>query len=332
MKSTTNEFKRGWLVLLGCFIGMGVSIISLVYYSTGIWVQPWQDEFDWSRGEIGLGSGLSTLAIVLGAPFAGGLIDRYGLKKVASLSLLLYGSCLFLFTKMPGNLWAFYGLSMFMAFMALPSTAIGFTRVVNAWFEKNKGLALGICLTSTGVGAALTNKFLTPYVAENSWRDGYFVLFCVVMIGIPFVWILIKDNPPISTEQQKQKILSGLTLKEAIQTRTFKILAALFLITSIAILGLIPNFIPLLQDAGMSPTEAGEYAAILGLSVMTGRLLCGFLIDRIFAPYVIAVLLIFVASGYCIKFVPGILHLSLLHLSEPTRPCAISHALFRSTA
>ena len=58
------------------------------------------------------------------------------------------------------------------------------------------------------------------------------------------------------------------------------------------------SFIPLLQDAGMSAEEAGNYAAILGLSVMTGRLLAGFLIDRIFAPYVIAVLFLFVASGF----------------------------------
>ena len=99
-----NEFKRGWVVLLGCFIGMGVSIISLIYYSSGIWVQPWQDEFGWTRGQIGLGSGLSTLAIVLGAPFAGSLIDRYGLKNMATISLLLYGSCLYVFTHLEGTL------------------------------------------------------------------------------------------------------------------------------------------------------------------------------------------------------------------------------------
>jgi len=167
VNSEINEFKRGWLVLLGCFIGMGVSLISLIYYSGDIWVQPWQDEFGWSRAEIGLGSGLGTLAIVIGAPFAGGLIDRFGLKKTACLSLLLYGSCLFLLSKMSGGLWSFYLLFIVMSFLALPSTAIGFTRVVNAWFEKNKGLALGISLTSTGLGAFFTNKFLTPYVAEN---------------------------------------------------------------------------------------------------------------------------------------------------------------------
>jgi len=105
MESTTNnEFKRGWKVLLGCFLGIGVSLVSLVYYSGGIWIKPWQEAFGWTRAEIGLGQAFSTLTIVLGAPFAGWLIDRYGFKIIATLSLLLYGACLYLISQMNGSL------------------------------------------------------------------------------------------------------------------------------------------------------------------------------------------------------------------------------------
>jgi len=119
---------------------------------------------------------------VVGAPFAGGLIDKIGLKKMATISLFLYGVCIYLFSLMSGSLWMFYLLSLVMAFAALPSTPIGFTRAVNAWYDKNRGLALGISLTSTGIGGFLIPKFLTPYVGENGWRDGYFLLFLIVMI------------------------------------------------------------------------------------------------------------------------------------------------------
>ena len=67
MEGKSQEFKRGWSVLLGCFVGIGVSLVSLIYYSGGIWVKPWQEEFGWTRAEIGLGQGLGTMAIVLGA-------------------------------------------------------------------------------------------------------------------------------------------------------------------------------------------------------------------------------------------------------------------------
>ena len=75
-----NEFKKGWTVLFSCFIGVGVSLVSLIYYSNGIWIKPLEEEFGWSRAEIGLGQGLGMLTLVIGAPFAGWLIDRFGLN------------------------------------------------------------------------------------------------------------------------------------------------------------------------------------------------------------------------------------------------------------
>jgi predicted MFS family arabinose efflux permease len=71
----------------------------------------------------------------------------------------------------------------------------------------------------------------------------------------------------------------------------------MFILVAIAVSGLIPSFIPLLQDAGMSPEAAGGYGAVIGGSVMIGRLVTGFLIDRIFAPYVTAVVFSLVALG-----------------------------------
>lgn len=313
MNQSTNEFQRGWHVLLGCFIGIGVSLVSLMYYSWGIWIKPFQEEFGWTRAEIGLGQGLTTLAIVVGAPFAGGLIDKIGLKKMATISLFLYGVCIYLFSLMSGSLWMFYLLSLVMAFAALPSTPIGFTRAVNAWYDKNRGLALGISLTSTGIGGFLIPKFLTPYVGENGWRDGYFLLFLIVMIAIPFVWFLLRDQPPEDDETTTTRNIKkvGLTLNEAAKTQTFWKLATIFFLISVAVIGLIPSFIPLLQDAGMSPKEAGGFAAYLGLSVMIGRLLTGFLIDRFFAPYVLAIVFTIVACG-CVALGLGGIQYALL--------------------
>lgn len=301
MKKQTpiNEFKRGWAVLLASFLGIGVSLVSLLYYSAGIWIKPWQEAFNWTRTEIGFGQTLMTLTLVLTAPFAGKIIDRFGLKKISTLSLFLYALSIFAISRMNGELWVYYVLMVILTVTGIAATPLAFTQGVNAWFDKNRGLALGLSLTSTGVAAFFIPKYLTPYVAENGWRAGYFVLFVIVMIVLPIVWLLIKDHPPEAegrTEEGK-KVLQGLSFKEARQTRTFWSIAAIFLLVSIAVLGLIPSFIPLLQDAGLSPKEAGGYAAIMGASVILGRLLTGFLIDRLFAPYVTATVFTFVALG-----------------------------------
>lgn len=308
MSHSKSEFRRGWSVLLGCFVGIGVSLVSLIYYSGGIWIKPWQEEFGWTRAEIGLGQGLGTIAIVLGAPLAGLLIDRYGLRLMATGSLILYGAGIYFISTMSGEIWMFYILFFLMSLAALPSTPLGFTRAVNAWFDQNRGLALGISLTSTGVGGFLIPKLLTPYVAEQGWRSGFVVLAIIVLIAIPIVYLLIRDQPKVdeaegasSTQEQE-----GITLKAASKTTSFWMLAVIFFLIAVAVLGLIPAFIPLLLDSGMSAATAGGLAAYLGLSVVIGRLGTGWLIDRIFAPYVLFGVFTIVALGCLALGVGGV--------------------------
>ena len=294
-----NEFKRGWAVLLGSFIGLGVGLASMVYYSTGIWIRPWQEEFGWTRAEIGFQQTITVLVMILMAPVAGRLIDRYGIRPVTAISLLGYAAFLLLFPFMDGSLSMLYALSFGYAIFGMGTTGLAFTRAVNAFFVKNRGLALGIALTSGGVMAYAIPRFMTPFVAENGWRAGYVVMFLIVLVSTPLVYFLLRDEPETdnSEDAAAAQTKSGTTFSAAIRTVTFWKVAAIFLFISSAVLGLIPAFIPLLQDAGLTAAEAGGLAAIMGLSVMVGRLLIGFIIDRIFAPYVTAMAFTLVALG-----------------------------------
>ena len=93
-------------------------------------------------------------------------------------------------------------------------------------------------------------------------------------------------------------------LGDALRTVLFWKVAGIFFLVAVAVLGLVPAFIPLLQDAGMTATQAGGLAAILGVSVMVGRLLVGFLIDRIFAPYLTSFVFALVGLG-CLALALG---------------------------
>ena len=304
--TSVNEFARGWTVLFAAFVGIGVSLTSMVYYATGIWVRPWQEEFGWTRAEIGAQQSISVLVLMLLATFAGRLIDLYGLRNVTTISLLGYGLLLLGFTQMTGDLWMLYALSAACAVLGVASTALAFTRAVNAFFVKYRGLALGISLTSAGIMAYLMPRFMTPFVAENGWRAGYVVMFFIVMAALPIVYLLIRDAPDDDglDDATIAQMQTGLNLGAALRTVLFWKIAGIFFLVAVAVLGLVPAFIPLLQDAGMNATEAGGLAAILGVSVMIGRLLVGFLIDRIFAPYLTTLVFALVGLG-CLALALG---------------------------
>lgn len=300
--TSLNEFARGWKVLAASFLGIGVSLVSLVFYTAGIWIIPWQDAFGWTRAEIGFAATLTTITLVLTAPFAGQLIDRFGLRKVSTLSLLLFAAGLFLISRMNGSLWVFYGLTIAYTLVAVASTPLAFTRAVNAWFQKNRGMALGISLTSTGVAAAILPLVLTPYVEQNGWRAGFVLLSVIVLVAVPVIWMWIKDDGPEGIDGVPGLSQSDAqnSVRDVVYGNVFWRLVVLFFLIALAVCGLIPSFIPLLRDAGLSAESAGAYMAILGVSVIVGRLVTGFLVDRIFAPYVTAVVFTLVAFGLLI--------------------------------
>ena len=296
---SNNEFMRGWRVLTAAFLGVGVSLVSLSYYSAGVWIRPWQADFGWTRAEIGGAQTISTLVLIMTAPLAGLVIDRFGLRRVATASLAFYSLGLLAISRMNGDLWVFYAIVAAYTLMGVASTPLAFTRAVNAWFIDNRGLALGICLTSTGLAGVLLPQFLTPYVADHGWRDGYGILGFIVLAALPLIWLWTPDGGP-REQQHAAETLSGsgaVGARAAIRSRAFWSIGLMFVLVAVAICGLIPSYIPLLQDAGMSPAEAGGYGAVIGASVMAGRLVTGFLIDRVFAPYITAGVFSLVACG-----------------------------------
>src|SRR3546814_708089 len=133
---------------------------------------------------------IGNVVVMLVAPFAGRLIDRYGLRRIAPLSMLLYAGCVILLSRMQGDIRAFLLLGGFMAFVGVASTPLAFTRAITAFFIRRRGLALGLGLTSTGLAGVLAPALLTPFVAEYGWRAGYLALAAVVLAAIPLVWLL----------------------------------------------------------------------------------------------------------------------------------------------
>ena len=298
-----GEFRRGWLVLLGCFLGIVVSAPSIGGYLSGVFLQPLESEFGWSRSAISLHSLLSIGAFAFMAPVAGRLVDRYGVKRVALGSFVLFAFAQYLMGFLTSSLLHYYGLSILIAVVAAGTTPVVFTKVVNAWFDKSRGLALGIALLWAGVTAAVGPVLLTNYVATNGWRAGYQLLAYIVFAASFLVVLLINDGPS-SVDQtadgagQTDAAVQGMGVKQATSSATFRLIGAAFLFVSLSVGGLLLHFIPMMTDYGMNRAEAAQIASLVGLSVLVGRIGTGLLIDRFFAPRVALIMVLCAALGY----------------------------------
>ena len=297
----SNEFRRGYKPLLGALIGAGCGLSSVCFYTNGVFVAAISEDMNWSRGAIQIGVSIMILIAVITAPTVGWLIDRYGARRIALISLPLFGITLSGMSLVTDQIWTFYAGWAVMSIFAAGTLPITWTKVVNGWFDDFRGMALGLTLAGTGIAATLAPSYVVWLIDIMGWRNAYVALaFTVMAISLPSVYLLFKE--PVESQSgkvnqidaaiSKQHLMAtGLSVKEALKGYRFWVLSISLLLVAASISGVITNFVPLLTDKGLSFADAARYAGLIGVSVIGGRLVAGFLMDRLWAPMIAAIFL-----------------------------------------
>jgi MFS family permease len=296
-----REFRRGWPIILAAALGVGAGTTGLPFYTFGIFIAPLSAEFGWSRGEIALGSLFLTTGTFVLAPFVGQAADRFGARSIGIMSLGLLAAALVALPLVVTSRLTWYGAWLFVAIMGSGTAAMVWTKVVALWFTRMRGLALGLTLIGTGLAGAIGPIFVNGLIAQYGWRAGFFGMAAVVGLGVlPLVALLFRPPPQLSAttaESTKDQPVRGLLLNQAWGQVAFWRIGIGFFAVSLGIAATIVHLVPLLIDRGLSPATAAAIAGGLGLSVIAGRLSCGFLVDRIDPPRVAGVLLTLPAIG-----------------------------------
>ena len=310
MAAERGEFGRGWGVILAAAAGCGLGLSALPFYGLGPLMTPLGEEFGWSRTEISIAFTFMTLGLLIAGPvIVGRLSDRIGVRAVALASIPLFALTLFglQFIQQgpegapgPVLLWVGY---LAMAFLGAGTSPITYTRAVNAWFDRNRGLALGLTLAGTGAMGIILPMILGRVAPEFGWRGGFITLAILAILAWPVVALLLKNAPSVGPQAQAG-VAPGATLGEAVKNYRFWALGFAFLILALGIAGLVVHLFPMLTDAGLTPQEAGSIAALIGVGVIVGRVFIGFLVDRLFGPLVAIVVFLVTAVG-CVLLADG---------------------------
>jgi MFS family permease len=291
-----GEFARGWTILLASLIGIGSGLVSLPFYTFGIFAPHLAREFGWSMGEIMGGLTITTLALLVAAPVAGLLCERFGARPVAATSLALFGLSYLSLATLNGSLTQYYVTWGLAAAVGAGSLPITFTRTVNRWFDRNRGLALGIAMMGTGLFGIACKPILAWVIGDYGWRTGYAALGCLpLLFATPVTVLLFRD--PSGTDQRRSGSgapiapVSGFTRGEALRQWRFWLIAMLLIPLSFALAGTPPNLESILSDKGLDPATIVRLTPLIGLASISGRLVGGFLLDRFWAPAVAFVIL-----------------------------------------
>lgn len=303
---------RGWWIVAVAVVAQCFGTAPLLVYTFGIFAKPLVQAFHTNRGSIALAVSILDIVNTLTAPVAGRLIDRYGARRITILSFV--GLTLALaglsFARPP--LWILYAAYATGGLLGIATTPVTFSRVVANWFDKKRGLALGLASTGVGLGIFIVPPFAQFLIDERGWRTAYLGLGALsLVIALPIVWIFLKGTPEevgllpdgasAPSEHATPRLQqSGMTVAEAIRTVTFWQLCGVFFCVAACGNGTIAHIVPLLTDRGMPGHSAALAASLFGVASILGRVGNGYLVDRFFAPRVAAVLFGGAAAGVAI--------------------------------
>lgn len=313
----TPRFFFGWWVVVASALGLTVSYGPIVLATFGVFSLPLHREFRWNRAELSAAVSLATLLVALVQPLCGRLVDRWGARRVVLWSLLSFGSTLLALSAVRGHLAEIYLGYALLGLFGAGTTPVPYSRVISRWFERRRGIALGLSLAGFGVGMLVMPVLASALIAHMGWRGTYRALGVLIVGGIvPVVWALFREDPEamgmfpdgrgeVGDFENVRSVAGGMSWSEVWRTLTFWKIAIAFFLVSTSVHACVVHFVPLLSDRGLSPERAAKAASLFGVSILFGRLAVGPLLDRFFAPYVIATLFGGVIGGLVLLWLGG---------------------------
>ncbi len=296
------RFKNPWWVVVGAVIGLFVCNGPVLGFTFGVFLKPIMADMGWTRGTASFALSFGGIFSALAVPVIGHMMDRWGIRRVALPGLVIYTICMSLLGLSPSSLWIFTLLFALAEMTSAIQTPIGYAKAISAWFDRRRGLALGIAMSGVGLGGFVIPQLANVLIARVGWRGAYVCLGLLTLaIAFPAVALWIREPRPREGERRAAVAATeprGLSAREAAGCSRFWVLGAAFFLVAVAINGTVAHVVPLLTDHGLSPAAAAATLGVFGLATLSGRLLAGYLVDRIFAPYVASVFFLAPIAGF----------------------------------
>lgn len=277
-----SEHRTALIVLFACLVcQMGLGLGGYIF---AVFLKPVVADLGWSRTAFSWAGGPFLLAMALASPGVGALTERVGARLVFSCAIILVATALILFSYMQ-TIWHFYAVGFLLGAATSGLGDIPAGAVVSKWFDRNRGLALGVVYIGSNIGGSIVPIAATELAAIDSWRFALRVLAIGGLVLIlPFAAGVVREPP--RSEGSPDGILrsdgsDGLTLTQAMRTPSFWILAVVLFTFYFYYVGINHHIVAFLSDSGFTDAQAARrfgYAVAIGIA---GKIGMGLFADRI---------------------------------------------------
>lgn len=262
----------------------------------GVLMHPLHGEFGWPMGLMGTAVSINLILFGLTAPFSAALMERFGVRPVMVVALILIGlgSILPRWMTEPWQLIACWGVLIGLGTGSISMSLVA--TITGRWFVQQRGLVSGVLSAANATGQLAFLPVMAWLLTTQGWRAASTTIGVAALCAVPLVVLFIRNrpedlgvraygaterDPPASVPVQNAAKLAVTTLRQALHSRTFWLLAGTFAICGASTNGLVgTHFIPAAMDHGMGEQAAAGLLALVGVFDIVGTIASGWLTDR----------------------------------------------------
>jgi MFS family permease len=293
----------GWYIVGACFVVLGVEAGAGATFP--VFFKPLIDEFGWSRTAL---SGTVSIGLLVGGlatPLWGSWTDRSGARVVVVTAALFAGLSLF-FRGQIGTLLQLYWVAALGALFFGGIGLIPLSTAISQWFRSRRGLAMGLTVVGGGVGEFVGPPLANYLVELVGWRQAYSFLAAAFWLTLlPIAALILRRRPqdlgllpdgemappvpgdeaaagpgPALEEEPEGASDADLTLRQAVRTLPFWLIATAFFLPMMSGIGLFTHLVVIFTDMGTSARTASLALGLIGGLSIAGRFGFGFAADR----------------------------------------------------
>ena len=290
-----------------------------IFQASAVWAVALESQFGWSRTQLGLALSFTRVEGSLTGPIAGYLVDRMGTRFMVFTGLMILTVGFFLFSRVE-NLWMFY-LAYFI--MSVGQGQAGWLTVMtlmNHWFVRRRGMAMGLAMVGMGVGALVLIPviawLINPEADRLGWRHTAEILAVVALVSAIVLPKIIRNKPedigaypdgeppvPAATQAGGDSLSEPeleLTIGQALRTQAFWCISFGHGFGSMAVLAIMSHLGLLLRDVGYDVQTTGWVITVQTAVAIVFQFFGGWLGDRI--PKNIALFIFTAIQGLGVVF------------------------------
>ncbi len=292
-----NKIFYGWIVVAS--IIASTFIMRGINSSFGVFFKSFKDTFGLTRATT---STIFSSRMAFSSVFAflgGWAIDRYGPRIVFSIMGFFIGLSLIL-TSQTTSAWQLFITYSLLLAVGMGASYVVITSTVLRWFDRKRGLALGIAGSGGGLGIAFVAPLSAFLIDSFEWRNALMILGGIAwLVMLPASQFLKKDPDEIGalpdgsahgyqTTEVKHSTASPpkMPLLQIFRTRSFWSFLLIWLFMAFSMSFVTTHIVPHAIDLGFSTIESSTILSLSGITMIAGRLIAGVITDKLSAKVV----------------------------------------------